>query len=44
MWEQDRYIFPYIKLEFIIAIAQILRIVNYISEVNKEAIKYLTIS
>ena len=41
-WEQDRYIFPYIKLEFIIAIAQILRIVNCISEVNKESIKYLT--
>jgi len=41
-WEEDRYIFPYIKLEFIIAIAQILRIVDEISEINNEAIKYIT--
>ena len=41
-WEKQRYSFPYIKLEFLIVVAQILRIVNNIFKINEESIKYLT--
>jgi len=40
-WEIDRFSFPHIKLEFLIAVANILRIVNNIFEINEETINYI---